>query len=247
MRIMLNGMDVNPSSLYPLTVEQTARSLDMLPKEKVMAAMNDFSDVARKAVEEAKAKISMPTLTRTPSKKGTHKTPYRTPSRRRSLHTQKKPLHWIQFIDEKTQTAYYKNETTGETTWERPQSQIQIEEEDFLKWEEEDEFTEEEFYAATQRAFDMVDKYKDGTIDEEELKEFLAGANRIEEFDERKKIIPRIKDIHGFRAFWDDIIDNYGVNKCLELFKDEFGFSIIPEDETPVTTPRTTPGPTPTK
>eukprot|EP00466_Bigelowiella_natans_P005763 jgi/Bigna1/91939/estExt_fgenesh1_pg.C_1320014 len=152
-----------------------------------------------------------------------------------------KSVHWIQYVDEKTQRAYYENQLTGETTWECPKSQFKIDGQDFVEWEE-DAFTEEEFLVATKRAFDMVDQDKNGMIEERELKDFLAKTNKASQFDDMKQLIPKIRDLGSFRAFWDAVLDAYGTTRCLELFKQQFSFSITPEVpsivyETPETSP----------
>eukprot|EP00465_Bigelowiella_longifila_P008188 CAMPEP_0185252850 /NCGR_PEP_ID=MMETSP1359-20130426/1814_1 /TAXON_ID=552665 /ORGANISM="Bigelowiella longifila, Strain CCMP242" /LENGTH=128 /DNA_ID=CAMNT_0027835115 /DNA_START=325 /DNA_END=712 /DNA_ORIENTATION=- len=120
-------------------------------------------------------------------------------------------------------------------------SQFKIDGQDFVEWEE-DAFTEEEFLVATKRAFDMVDQDKNGMIEERELKDFLAKTNKASQFDYMKQLIPKIRDLGSFRAFWDAVLDAYGTTRCLELFKQQFGFSIIPEVpsivyETPETSP----------
>mmetsp|Transcript_32954 Transcript_32954/g.45979 ORF Transcript_32954/g.45979 Transcript_32954/m.45979 type:complete len:253 (+) Transcript_32954:53-811(+) len=235
MRIMLAGYDQDPSARYPTTIEQTARCLNALPKEQAESALRDFSKSAREAVQVMQRKLAEGIITSTPSiDKSIRRTPYRTPSR-------KKSVHWIQYVDEKTQRAYYENQLTGETTWECPKSQFKIDGQDFVEWEE-DAFTEEEFLVATKRAFDMVDQDKNGMIEERELKDFLAKTNKASQFDDMKQLIPKIRDLGSFRAFWDAVLDAYGTTRCLELFKQQFSFSITPEVpsivyETPETSP----------
>eukprot|EP00472_Partenskyella_glossopodia_P009491 CAMPEP_0197517492 /NCGR_PEP_ID=MMETSP1318-20131121/2521_1 /TAXON_ID=552666 /ORGANISM="Partenskyella glossopodia, Strain RCC365" /LENGTH=247 /DNA_ID=CAMNT_0043067093 /DNA_START=77 /DNA_END=820 /DNA_ORIENTATION=+ len=224
MKVMLSCYEDDPQESYPNTIEQTARCLGIISEEKAKIALKEFSEPARLAVECIQKKIASGALKTTPRiDRNMRRTPYRTPNRRKSV-------HWVQFIDEKSKLPYYENQLTGEVTWECPKAPFQVDGYDFVEWEE-GAFTEEEFLAATQRAFDMIDKDHDGTINEDDLKEFLARTNHEDQWAELKLIMHKISDIHGFRALWDAMLENYGSKECSAIFKSEFGFPIISEEE----------------
>lgn len=229
MRVLLAHYEGSLEQAYPTTIEQTVRSLALLSDEKVKTAMDDFSEAARKAINVVRLKLRASVAKPTPQKSRLGlETPYRTPA--------SKKVNWIQYIDEKTQMAYYENQLTGETTWDRPPSQFKVDGYDYVEWEE-DAFSEEEFLDATKKAFDMVDRDHNGLIDEKELKAFMKATHHEDQFSVIARVIPKIQDLDGFRHFWDRILEDLGTTKTLALFKDEFGFSIGEPAETPNPTP----------